>query len=196
MFTFAMGEIATTPDGLPLDRLRRLSADEYLGLAAQGWFGDEKVELVHGLVLTMSPQGDSHAALVRRLINRLVRQLDDRYEVSPQLPLVLARLHVPEPDVAVIERISGMRHPRSALLVIEVAASSLRYDRNTKLPIYAAANIAEYWIVDVEAQLVEVYREPSGAGYRELARLGVGDRLRPPGLPTVDLAIADLFADA
>lgn len=194
MFVLSMPADATLdPGALPLERLRRLTGDEYFAMAAQGWFGDEKVELIHGLVVTMSPQNDPHATLVRRISNRITRALDERYETSTQLPLPLARSHVPEPDIAVIHRIDEMRHPRTALLVIEVADSSLAYDRKIKLPIYAAAEIPEYWIIDVNRAEVQVYREPRGDLYVHAEVIGAGGRLRPAGLPTVDLSVDELF---
>lgn len=176
----------------------RMSLEDYHRLIDMGFFDeDDHVEFLEGHIVAMSPQGPPHAriaALIGKVITRATR---DPISVRMHSPLTLARSE-PEPDVAVIDetRHGGPRHPTSALLVVEISGrDSLRKDRSVKAALYAEAGIEEYWIVDLEAEVVRVHRDVDAvaAEYRTQLVLGKEGVLRPTGLPEVELAVAALF---
>lgn len=151
-----------------------------------GFFSDERVELLDGMLVAMSPQGARHATVVRRLNMLLTPALVGRAEVQVQAPIAASDLSEPEPDIAVVPAGDYLKdHPHQALLIIEVADSSLRKDRLVKLRVYAQARVPEYWIVDLENDLVHVHRQPSDAGYLQTASHG-------PGIEISPLAFADV----
>lgn len=178
---------------------RRFTLDEYHRLIRVGVLGeDERVELLEGVIVEMTPQGRAHMLVVTRLTRVLVRTLSDAYSVRPQGPLSLEGDSEPEPDIAVVTREEEARaevHPTTALLVVEVAGDSLRKDRQLKGRIYARARVSEYWIVDVARKAVEVYTEPDAEArcYRTLRTLGEGETLTSSVLPGVVLPVAGLF---
>jgi Uma2 family endonuclease len=175
------------------ERLRPLSRREYDRLVALDWFADERIELLRGMLVTMSPQHWPHAAAVAFLNEQLVLQLAGRYEVRPQLPFAADDWSEPEPDFAVVAKDPARReHPSEVLLVIEVADSSLRIDRGIKRTIYADAGVPEYWIVDVTTLTVEVHTVPSNGRYASVQTLRDGEVLRPTLLPEVSIRIADI----
>jgi len=179
---------------------RRFRLDEYHRLIDVGVLGeDERVELLEGVIVEMTPQGRPHALVISRLNRFLTGALGNEYSVRPQLPLSLGDDSEPEPDLAVVtrqEEETAPVHPRSALLVVEVADESLRRDRLLKGRIYARAQVSEYWVVDVAGRAVEVYSEPDvDAGrYGVMRTLGVGETLSTPVLPGLALPVAKLFA--
>ena len=119
--------------------------------------------------------------------------LDDTYDVHQHSPLPVGTQEVPEPDVAVVPAATAFRRPERAFLVVEVADSSLDYDRTVKHALYAAAGVPEYWIVDIGGEQVEVYTQPRGKVYTVRDVVGRDGRLCPAGLPLVEIAVADLF---
>ena len=174
-------------------RLRRLSRKEYDRMVELGMFEDEKVELLHGLVVTMSPQGWAHMTVMSWLAQELSIQLGHTYQVRPQGPFAADEWSEPEPDIAVAKFDPEVReHPSELLLLIEVAASSLRFDRGVKRKLYAQIGIPEYWLVDVATMTIEVYTQPSATGYAQIALVRDGDVLRPTLLPAVAIAIGDI----
>jgi Uma2 family endonuclease len=175
------------------ERIRPLSRREYDRLIELDWFGDERIELLRGLLVTVSPQKWLHAAAVEFLTEQLILQLAGRYSVRPQLPFAADDWSEPEPDVAVAHKDPARRaHPSELLLLIEVADTSLRVDRGVKRAIYAEAGVPEYWIVDVNTMTVEVHTQLSMGSYTRVATLCDGDVLRPSLLPEVAIRIADL----
>lgn len=182
-------------DDIKPDGLRPLRRREYDELVDLGVFDDEKIELLRGVLVTMSPQGSPHARMVVWLNRRLIMALDPTWEVRPGLPYAASDDSEPEPDL-LVTRDDPTRedHPSSALLVIEVSNSSLRKDRRIKLPIYAEAGVPEYWIVDVsqpDQVSVEVHTEPTADGYATSTTLRDGDVLRPRHVP-IEIAVGDL----
>ena len=179
---------------------RRFRLDEYHRLIDVGVLGeDERVELLEGVIVEMTPQGRPHALVISRLNRFLTGALGNEYSVRPQLPLSLGDDSEPEPDLAVVprqEEETAPVHPRSALLVVEVADESLRRDRLLKGRIYARAQVPEYWVVDVAGRAVEVYSEPDAdvGRYGVMRTLGVGETLSTPVLPALALPVAKLFA--
>ena len=152
----------------------KLNVDEYYRLGEVGILGeDDRVELIDGEVLDMAPIGPGHEVTVSGLTKTLVMACLDRAIVSPQNSIRLDRSSAPQLDLAVLRPradfySTGERAgAEDVLLLIEVADSSLHYDRTVKVPLYARAGIAELWIVDLKRGVVETYRVPAGEGYRE-----------------------------
>jgi len=176
--------------------IRPLTVEDYermvdLGILCE----DDRVELLNGQLSEMSPQSPEHAQIVRWLTIRLIRGIDpDVAQVGSQLPVRLAPLSMPEPDIAIVPAGSyAHAHPKEALLVIEIAVSSRRLDLGTKAEIYAGAGIREYWVVDIPARVVHVHQSPVDDGYASCRRVASGELLPPvPGAPTVD--VETLFA--
>ena len=178
------------------DQIRPLRRTEYDQLVALGAFADERLELLQGALVAMSPQHAPHAATISRLTKLLVRRLGERYELRFQLPLAIADDSEPEPDVAIVAAGDYHRaHPTTALLVIEVADSSIARDRR-KAALYAAAGIPECWIVDLTACAVEIYSAPGAIGYATQRTAVPGDVLRTVAVPELELTVAELMLPA
>jgi Uma2 family endonuclease len=159
---------------------------------------DDRVELLEGVVVSMAAQNAPHASGVARAYRALFLAIGDRAVLRPQLTFIAGDYSVPEPDIAIVPGEYAdydAVHPRTALLIVEVADTSLAQDRITKVGIYAAAGIPEYWIVDVRGQRVEVYREPVTAERRYRLRTFAhrGDRLDLSALSDAAVAVADLL---
>jgi Uma2 family endonuclease len=137
-------------------------------------------------------QGPRHRRLVAWTGRELTLALGREYIVHQQMPFAATADSEPEPDLAVTREERGDRHPSVAMLVVEVADSSMMRDREEKLPIYAEAGVPEYWIVDAKTATVLVMTEPAGGRYLRVERRGPGDVLRPTRLPGVQIAVADL----
>jgi Uma2 family endonuclease len=153
----------------------RLDVDVYYRMADAGIFGeDDRIELLDGDLIDRAPIGQGHAAVVNGLAEALFIACDRRAIVSAQNPVRLDRWSEPQPDLTVLRRradfyATGERPgPADVLLLIEVADSSLAFDRNVKLPIYARAGIGEFWIVDLKRRLLTCYRRPNGNSYGEM----------------------------
>jgi Uma2 family endonuclease len=172
---------------------RRLKRVEYDHLAASGAFAQERVELIHGLVLQMSPIDSTHNESVDRIDELLKAAVAGRARVRCQGAFAATDDSEPEPDIYVCPLGDYWRaHPDRAYLVIEVANSSLPYDRTTKASLYATAAVDEYWIVDLEAGVVEVYRDAVNGRWRSLVTLGRGATLQMLAFPDVTIAVADI----
>ncbi len=133
---------------------------------------DERAELIHGAVLSMSLIGAPDANVVRALGAFLTLKLGHRALVSVQLPFVARDDSEPQPDIAIVPLGDyAQRHPDRAHLLVEVADTSLDFDREVKGPLYAASDVSEYWLVDVNAKAVEVYTEPKDGRYARMHRV-------------------------
>lgn len=143
------------------DQLRPLRRAEYDQLIALGAFEDEKIELLDGALVRMTPIGPPHASTVQRLGELLILALVGRASVRVQNPYAAGPLSEPEPDVAVVP-LGGYdtAHPEQAYLIIEVVESSLAKDRGAKARIYAESGVEEYWVVNLAQRTLEVFREP------------------------------------
>jgi len=179
----------------------RMTVERYFALVDEGLLDpDDRVELLEGVVVAMSPRNPPHDAVVSLAARVLGRVVGDRAAVRCQCSIILNRYSAPEPDVAVVpghERDYMLAHPTTALLVVEVADTSLAQDRLTKAALYAAAGIPEYWIVNLRDRQVEVLRDPEPAAgrYRERAVAGADARLAIVTLPGVEVAAAELLPD-
>jgi Uma2 family endonuclease len=157
---------------------------------------DARVELIGGQVVEMSPIGDRHANCVRRLLRAFAPHLDVA-TLDVQSTLVLGEHDAPQPDLTLLKpRADAYRHhprPPDTLLVIEVADSSLAYDRDVKIPLYADAGIPEVWLVNLPADRIDVYREPVAGQYASVRGLSRGDTLSPLRLPNIIFAATDIL---
>jgi Uma2 family endonuclease len=179
---------------IPADQIRPLKRVEYDRLVATGAFVDERVELIDGLLVRMSPQGADHAYVLRRLPWLLKQAVGARADVQVQCPLAVASDTELEPDVAVVPPGDYLDdHPDRALLVVEVADSTLRKDRLVKAQLYAGMKVPEYWIVNLEAGVVEVHLAPGPDGYASRATVDREGELRPVALAGVVLRAADFL---
>lgn len=183
------------PELLRPERPRPLKRVEFERLIDAGVFEDERVELLYGQLVAMSPQSELHILVTAAITKFLVRQLGDDYLVLPHSGLSSWRLSRPEPDVSVVPP-RGWRDPiTDALLVVEVADSSLRKDKELKLPLYAQAGIPCYWLVDLEQLVVEVYTQPDRRRYRRVVVKKHRDVVRAPGLPRVAVPVAKILPE-
>ena len=175
---------------------RRLDVDEYRRMGEAGILTEnDRVELIDGEIIEMAPIGDSHVDLVIVLTGRLSVAIGSRAVVSVRNPVRLDDRSEPQPDLAVLalDRRRGVPLASDTLLVIEVAESSRAYDRDTKIPRFARAGVAEAWLVDVEGGALTRYRCPEGDAYRVR---DVPDLSRPvpfEGLPGVEIDLSGLF---
>lgn len=178
---------------------RKLDVAEYHRMAEAGILGPEdRVELIEGELVETAPIGAPHASTVNTLNELLVAAVGQRGIVSVQNPVRLDDHSEPEPDFAVLHRRDHRYRarppgPDDVLLLVEVADSSLRYDRNAKLPLYAGHGIPEVWIVDVEHRLIEVHRDPTADGYATISRAGPGAVLEPALMQGVVVSVADVL---
>ena len=157
----------------------RFTVEEYHEMVPSGLLAeDDRVELIDGELVEMSPIGWRHANCVTALTMLLARFAQDRYVVSVQNPVTISEYGEPQPDLVLLERQPHGRlpGPDDVALVIEVSDSTLAYDKTVKLPRYAGAGIPEVWIVDLENHKVEVHSNPSPEGYRASQTFGPGER--------------------
>jgi Uma2 family endonuclease len=159
---------------------------------------DDRVELLDGQIVEMTPIGGRHSACVYRLSNLLSRRMGANTGVSTQNPVVLAERWEPQPDLAVLRRPPGasgawLPEARDVLLVIEVADTSLERDRDLKIPRYAAAGIPEAWLVDLDGDAIKVCREPGPEGYRDVGTVTRGATLRPLLLPEAAITADEIL---
>jgi Uma2 family endonuclease len=177
----------------------RFTVDEYHRMGEAGVLHeDDRVELLDGQIVQMTPIGIRHAACVNRLNALIIGLAGTQATVSIQNPLILGEHEEPQPDVAVLRyRADGYQtgHPRAldTLLVVEVADTSLAYDRDVKVPRYARAGVPEVWLVDLAADRIEVYRQPAAERYADVRAASRGEMLSPLHFPTVTLATDEIL---
>lgn len=184
-------------------RVHRWTRDEYYKMSDLGLFGHKRVELIEGQVIEMSPMGSIHATTVALVARAIEPVFGAGHFVRWQMPLAINDISEPEPDVAIIVgdiRDYLQEHPTRAALIIEVADSSLTYDREHKGSLYAKAGIADYWIVNLIDRQLEVYRDPvrdaktlSGWRYATQIILKAGDGVSPLARPTAVIAVAEVL---
>ncbi len=176
------------------EAIRPLRRVEYEKLIELGVFVDEKIELLDGALVPMSPIGPPHSATVQRLTAILVPSLAGRAIVRIQLPFAALDTSEPEPDVAVVPPGDhDSAHPDQAYLIIEVSESSLARDRGLKLGIYASSGVPEYWIVNLVERRIEVFSEPRDGSYSSVRSFDRSQSLAPARFPDLLIAIADVI---
>jgi Uma2 family endonuclease len=180
-------------------RKRLLTIDDFYAMAESGILAeDERVELIRGELVEMAPIGSKHAFCVMILVD-LLADLRPKVLLNPQNPLYLgAQQSIPQPDVVLLQRRDGYYEvrppgPEDVLLLVEVADSSLSYDRDVKVPLYAESGVPEVWLVDLNSESISVFRRPSADGYLEKRKLGLGDRISLAAFPDFSLAVSEIF---
>ncbi len=173
--------------------------DEWHKMGAAGVFANNKhIELIDGEILEMAPIGFAHSGHLNR-INKLFTILTaDCAVTSVQNPLQLSKFSEPEPDFMLLKTEADFycsRHPTAAdvLLLIEVSDSTLTYDQNQKLRLYARHGIVEYWLLNLNDNCLEVYRQPHGELYREKRTLQAGDDISLLQLPAITISVAAIL---
>lgn len=178
----------------PQTRRRPLRRVEYERLVELGVFGEERLELIEGELVPMSPQGSKHAFIIELLNDLLATAVRPRARVRVQSSFAASDTSMPEPDLAVVARESHRAaHPDEAFLVIEVSSSSLRDDLEWKVPLYARANVQELWVIDVEGEQVLVHTDAVAGRWRHVEQVGREGLLSPRAFPDVSLAVTALF---
>lgn len=177
----------------------RLSVDQFHRMAEAGIFAsDDRVELINGEMIEMAPIGSRHSSAVMRLRAQLGRLVGELALVSPQNPVMLPPDSEPQPDIALLKPRAdwyslALPGPADVLLVVEVADTTVDYDRDVKLALYAAHGIREAWIVDLRGRRLEVYRDPRDGHYRMKLERGPTDMVSPEALPAVALDLSVNF---
>lgn len=178
---------------------RLFTVEEYHKLAEAGILvEDDRVELIDGEIVEMSPIGSRHQACVDWLTRECSGRLRHAAIVRVQGPIRTGDRSEPQPDVALLrprQDFYAQEHPGPAdvLLVIEVADTTADYDRHTKLPLYARAGIPEAWLINFPGGRIEVHREPSPDGYKLVRYVTRGENLAPLSFPDLDLAVDELL---
>jgi hypothetical protein len=177
----------------------RFTVEDYHRMAEAGILGeDDRVELIEGEIVEMPPIGSPHGGTVKALIHLFSRAVGDLALVAAQDPVRLSDISEPQPDLMLLRpRPDFYRdsHPTPAdvLLLVEVADTSVEFDRSVKLPLYARVSIPESWLVDLERGVLEVHRSPAGDRYGEVQELVAGSRVAPASLPDAELEVADIL---
>jgi len=171
--------------------VRRFTVDEYHRMGEAGVLHeDDRVELLDGQIVQMSPIGIRHAACVNRLTALFVGRAGNQATVSIQNPLILGEYEEPQPDVVVLRyRADGYQiaHPRppDTLLVVEVADTSVASDRLNKIPLYARAGVPEVWLINLPGDEIEIYQQPTAGRYARVRTARRGEELTPLELPAL-----------
>ncbi len=210
---YAMGEagILTRSDGIELiggqlfckydGSRRRFTVEEYYKLAEVGILGpDERVELLAGEIIEMAPIGSKHAYCVTQFTEAFFETLGRTVTLRVQNPIRLAESNEPEPDIAIVHRrddgyLSEHPGPEDVILLVEVADSSVGFDRRHKLPMYAMAGIREVWLADIGSGNVETYDLPIAGGYARMRVVVPGETLALPGYPGVAISVGDVMPE-
>jgi Uma2 family endonuclease len=177
--------VTSAAEGLPR---RRFTVAEVEAMVAAGVMEeDERVELIGGELVPMSPKGNHHEVLKAALLQRWYRAAPDGFGLVPETTFRLSEDTYLEPDVVIFPRASGIRGltAANALLVVEIADSSLRYDMGRKAALYASFGIRELWVIDAVRLTTRVFREPATDGYRDARDFAASDRLAPLFAPEV-----------
>jgi Uma2 family endonuclease len=176
------------------EHARPIRRHEYDKMVELGIFEGERVELLYGVIVRMSPKGAPHDSAIQRLTALLVPALLGRATVRIQSSFAASDGSEPEPDVAIVP-LGEYRdeHPSSASLIIEVADSSLTVDRGVKAQLYAESGVAEYWVVNVRDGIVEVHSEIVAGAYTRVEPFRRGDELRPAAFADVLIAVKDVL---
>jgi Uma2 family endonuclease len=176
----------------------RFTRERFDAMVAAGLFHeDDRAELIDGEIYRHMPPGSKHIARVNRIQEALVMLLGKKVIVSGQNPIALSEFSEPQPDIAVLKRTTDfyenrLAEPPDIFFVVEVSSSSLSFDRDFKLPKYAASQIPEVWIMDVAGGRVTVYSHPQGDRYLEVNTYGKSSQIPLTAFPGITVAAADL----
>ena len=180
---------------------KRFTIDDYRRMAEAGILTeDDRVELIDGEIVEMSPIGKHHAGVVNRLTALLHRVVGASLVIAVQNPIYLRDDLELQPDIAVLKfrddyYAEQLPTPADTLLIIEVADTSLAYDRDLKVPRYASGGVPEVWLVNLPEGVIEVCREPAAAAYRDIRQVRRGEMLSLPGVPHVHISVDDILGN-
>jgi Uma2 family endonuclease len=183
----------------PLAQHRRFTVEDFYRMSEAGILTeDDRVELIEGEIVEMTPVGSRHASVVDRLTQLLVRRLGGALIVRVQNPVRLAGESEPEPNIALLEPredyyAAAHPGPRDVRLIVEVAESSRAYDRSVKVPLYARHGVPEVWVIDLEADSVERFGRPAGGEYRSATRSTRGGSVASESVPTLLLEVDEIL---
>ncbi len=183
----------------PIITRRKITVEEYEVMYEAGVFKpDERLELINGEILKVAPMNAPHISYVIRLSRIFTERLTKRAIVSTQLPIVINEDSEPEPDISILQwrsddYFSGKPSAQDVYAIIEVASTSLVYDRQVKVPLYARAGVPEVWIVKVQERELEVYRSPKGEAYSESRVLKPSDKIALLAFPDVEVRLSEVF---
>jgi len=175
----AAARVTTAAEGLPR---RRFTVAEVEAMVAAGVMDeDERVELIGGELVPMSPKGNHHEVVKAALLDRWIRARTEEVRLAPETTFRLSEDTYLEPDVVIFPRATGIPGltAANALLVVEIADSSLRYDVGRKAQLYASFGVRELWVIDAVNLTARVFRDPAPDGYRQSRDASASDRLTP-----------------
>ena len=178
---------------------KKFTTEAYHKMSELGLFQEgDRLELIKGEIIEMSPVGWKHASCVKRLNHLLMKKLGDQVIVGVQDPIQLDNNSEPQPDLVLLKPRSDFyanKHPQAKdiLLLIEVSDSSLEYDRTVKIPLYAENQIGEVWLVDLNASCLEIYRKPYQNYYQNIQKLSLINNIILSNFPEVEIKINELF---
>jgi Uma2 family endonuclease len=178
---------------------KQFTVDEYYQMLEVGIIHpDDRLELIEGEIVQMSPMSVKHANCIMFLNEELMYLVRKKATIRPQLPLHVNELSEPEPDLAVIKKTynqsqQGHPTPNDVYIAIEVSLSTLNYDMNVKVPVYAKNNVAEVWVIDLDKNEVHQFSQPIGEQYKEHIILSKGETIQSKQLSEVSLAINDIL---
>ncbi|MBA2493186.1 MAG: Uma2 family endonuclease [Acidobacteria bacterium] len=183
----------------PQPRRLRFSVDEYYKMIELGMLKDyEKAEIIEGELIQKMPIGNRHASVVNFLNRIFVKDVSDDILVGVQNPIRLTDFDEPEPDIVLADltKYDGKRHPRPSeiLLIVEVSDSTLKYDRDTKLSLYAEAEIPEVWIVNLKNDIIEVHQKPNSGIYQLAQIFKRGESIKSVILPHLEIKVDEILS--
>ena len=176
----------------------RFTVKEYHMMGETGLLGeDDRVELIDGEIVEMAAIGTRHFACVVNMTHVLMRSCGDRYFVSVQNPVIIGEITEPQPDLSLLKArpdpSGSLPGPEDVALVIEVSDTTLSYDRDVKLPRYAAAGIPEVWIVNLEGGRIETHSGPSAEGYGISREYGPGEHARSGSMEGLLVKVSEVL---
>lgn len=176
----------------------RWSVEEYHQMALSGLLDEtDHVELIEGELIDMAPIGSKHAFRVDSIARALQRAAGNAFLVRVQNPILLGERSEPQPDIAVVtDKNYAEAHPgaEDVLLIVEVSDTTVAYDRDVKLSLYARHGIPEVWLLDVNAGELTVYREPAEGQYRLIRKPTAAEAVSPVLVPGVAISLAQVLA--
>lgn len=178
---------------------RRITIDEYYDMARTGLIGpDERTELIEGEVVRVAPIGDRHGDAVEKLDELLHQAVKGRARVRCQMPVRLGKYSQPEPDLVVARPRSGRNdrgHPSAvdAFLIVEISYSTLRYDLDVKVPLYARHGVPEVWVIDLKHHKLHLYKSPVDGSYEQATSMSDAGRTVIPGIGGVSVDLSEIL---
>ncbi len=182
-----------------LPKRKIFTVSEYHKMVDAGVFvGNSDFELIEGEIVKKMTVGDYHISCVNRLTMLLTPHLAGKAIVSIQNPVVIGELSEPEPDATILKfredfYASGKATAEDVLLLIEVSDSSVKYDRDVKIPIYAEAEVSEVWLINLPRQMIEVYSKPEKGKYKNVEKIKKNQTIAPKFIPELKIKVTDIL---